>query len=82
MMESEMRGLRERLWIKTDIGGCARYERDYFHQVERERIEQVPGNPWVICTLWHAQHAIARAMTIGGAAGGAAVHGMGGGAGV
>lgn len=65
MMESEMRGLRERLWIKTDIGGCARYERDYFHQVERERIEEVPGNPWVICTLWHAQHAIARAMTIG-----------------
>ena len=28
MMESEMRGLRERLWVKTDIGGCARYERD------------------------------------------------------
>jgi glucoamylase len=65
MMESEMRGLRERLWVKTDIGGCARYERDYFHQVEREKIEQVPGNPWVICTLWHAQHAIARAMSLG-----------------
>lgn len=65
MMESEMRALKERLWIKTDIGGCARYERDYFHQIEREKIEQVPGNPWVICTLWHAQHAIARAMTIG-----------------
>ena len=38
---------------KTGIGGCARYERDYFHQIEREKIEQVPGNPWVICTLWH-----------------------------
>ncbi len=64
MIESEMRLLRERLWVKTDIGGCARYERDYFHQVERERIDQVPGNPWVICTLWQAQHAIARATTI------------------
>jgi GH15 family glucan-1,4-alpha-glucosidase len=61
MVEAEMRALRERLWVKTDIGGCARYERDYFHQVEREKIDLVPGNPWVICTLWHAQHAIARA---------------------
>lgn len=61
-VEAEMRALRERLWVKTDTGGCARYERDYFHQVERENIADVPGNPWVICTLWHAQHAIARAM--------------------
>ena len=65
MVESEMRALRERLWIKSDIGGCARYERDYFHQVEREKVDQVPGNPWIICTLWHAQHAIARALSLG-----------------
>jgi GH15 family glucan-1,4-alpha-glucosidase len=64
MVESEMRLLREKLWIQTHIGGCARYERDYFHQVERERIDQVPGNPWIICTLWHAQHAIARATNL------------------
>jgi GH15 family glucan-1,4-alpha-glucosidase len=64
MIEAEMRALRERLWVKTDVGGCARYERDYFHQVEREKTEQVPGNPWVICTLWHAQHAIARATNV------------------
>jgi len=62
MVESEMAALRDRLWIKTPIGGCARYERDYFHQVERDNIADVPGNPWVICTLWHAQHHIARAM--------------------
>lgn len=62
MVEAEMKALREKLWVKTDIGGCARYERDYFHQVERENMEIAPGNPWVICTLWHAQHAIARAM--------------------
>lgn len=60
----EMRSLRDRLWCKTDVGGCARYERDYYHQVEREHVDRVPGNPWVICTLWHAQYAIARARTL------------------
>ncbi len=65
LVEQEMRALRERLWVKTEVGGCARYERDYFHQVERERIGEVPGNPWVICTLWQAQHAIARAGDVG-----------------
>jgi glucoamylase len=63
LVEAEMAALRERLWVKTDIGGCARYEKDYFHQVEREKLEEVPGNPWIICTLFHAQHAIARATT-------------------
>ncbi|MCB9844917.1 MAG: glycoside hydrolase family 15 protein [Phycisphaeraceae bacterium] len=58
---AEMRALMERLWIKTDVGGCARYERDYYHQIERDNIERVPGNPWVICTLWQAQHLIATA---------------------
>lgn len=56
---SEMRALRDRLWIKTDVGGCARYERDYYHQIEHDDLEAIPGNPWVICTLWQAQHAIA-----------------------
>lgn len=62
-MAGEMKALRERLWIKTPIGGCARYEHDYYHQVERDRISEVPGNPWVICTLWQAQYHIARART-------------------
>lgn len=61
---AEMAALRERLWVKSDVGGCARYERDYYHQIERDNVEDVPGNPWVICTLWHAQHEIAKATTI------------------
>lgn len=61
---SEMESIRERLWVKTEVGGCARYERDYYHQVERNDIQAVPGNPWVICTLWQAQHQIARARTL------------------
>jgi GH15 family glucan-1,4-alpha-glucosidase len=61
---AEMRALKERLWVKTRIGGCARYERDYYHQVEHEKTDAVAGNPWVICTLWQAQHTIASARTI------------------
>lgn len=64
MVVSEMQSLWERLWVKTDVGGCARYERDYYHMVERQNTEAVPGNPWIICTLWHAQHRIAQARTL------------------
>lgn len=64
MVVAEMDSLYKRLWVKTAIGGCARYERDYYHMVERDNIEAVPGNPWVICTLWHAQHRIAVAKSI------------------
>ncbi len=58
---AEMKAIRERLWVKTHIGGIARYEHDYYHQIERNDIAKVPGNPWVICTLWLAQHRIASA---------------------
>ncbi|MBY0311071.1 MAG: hypothetical protein K2W85_03285 [Phycisphaerales bacterium] len=64
MVVSEMKSLWDRLWVKTDVGGCARYERDYYHMVERDNIDTVPGNPWVICTLWHAQHRIALAKSM------------------
>jgi len=55
-----MRAIRERLWVKTEVGGVARYENDYYHQVSQD-IQNVPGNPWFICTLWLAQYAIAAA---------------------
>ncbi len=55
-----MEAIRERLWVKTQVGGIARYEGDRFHRVT-ENIEEVPGNPWFICTLWLAQWYIARA---------------------
>jgi glucoamylase len=64
LIKSEMDSLRNRLWVKTDVGGCARYERDYYHQVESEKTDDVPGNPWVICTLWQAQYHIASATTM------------------
>ena len=52
--------LFERLWVKTEVGGCARYVNDYYFQTTSD-IENVPGNPWFICTLWRARYVIARA---------------------
>lgn len=57
-----MKAIRERLWIKTGVGGVARYENDYYHQQSQD-IANVPGNPWFICTLWLAQWTIATAAT-------------------
>ncbi|HVR63715.1 MAG TPA: glycoside hydrolase family 15 protein [Polyangia bacterium] len=61
-VEATMKAVRDRLWCKTDVGGVARYENDYYHQVSRDTA-RVPGNPWFICTLWLAQYEIARART-------------------
>jgi glucoamylase len=59
-----MQAIEERLTVKTSVGGVARYENDYYHQVSQD-IANVPGNPWFICTLWLAQWHIARATTLG-----------------
>lgn len=58
-----MDAVREGLTVRTDVGGVARYTNDYYHQVTQD-LTKAPGNPWVICTLWQAQYAIARATTI------------------
>jgi GH15 family glucan-1,4-alpha-glucosidase len=47
--------------VQTDIGGLARYENDYYHQVEKTDTKRVPGNPWFICTLWMARYHVMRA---------------------
>ena len=57
---STMEAMRERLWVKTEVGGMARYENDYYHQVTSDT-KEVPGNPWFICTLWLAEWYIATA---------------------
>ncbi len=45
---------KERLTIKTPVLGMARYEGDQYYR----RVEDVPGNPWFITTLWYTQYAI------------------------
>ncbi|MFB6115384.1 MAG: glycoside hydrolase family 15 protein [Candidatus Nanohalobium sp.] len=44
----------------TQIGGIARYKGDRYHNVSDD-FDKIPGNPWIICTLWAAQHKIMRA---------------------
>lgn len=60
----DMENLHRTLAVQTPVGGLARYERDYYHQVVTDDTDRVPGNPWVICTLWRAQWNIARAKTV------------------
>lgn len=57
-----MEAIHRRLWVKTEVGGVARYENDNYHQVSQD-IANVPGNPWFICTLWLAEWYAATART-------------------
>jgi GH15 family glucan-1,4-alpha-glucosidase len=57
-----MEAIREKLTVRTAVGGIARYENDYYHQQSQD-IATVPGNPWFICTLWMAEWMIATAKT-------------------
>jgi len=63
MIQRTMGAIEDRLTVKTSVGGVARYENDYYHQVSQD-IERVPGNPWFICTLWKAQWRIASAASL------------------
>ncbi len=63
MVEGTMRAIRDKLWIPTEVGGLARYENDSYERIA-DAATAVPGNPWVICTLWLAEHAVARAGSV------------------
>ena len=63
MVEGTMRAVRDRLRVHTDVGGIARYEGDAYHRISGET-DRVPGNPWILCTLWLAEYAVARAQTV------------------
>ncbi|OME86834.1 glycoside hydrolase family 15 [Paenibacillus sp. FSL A5-0031] len=58
-----MHAIKEGLQVKTHIGGIARYTNDYYFQQTGE-IDKVPGNPWIICTLWVANFEIDSAKTL------------------
>lgn len=55
-----MEQVERELWVETEIGGIARYTDDYYHQTTSDTAT-VPGNPWIICTLWLADWYIAKA---------------------
>jgi GH15 family glucan-1,4-alpha-glucosidase len=54
--------VERRLWVQGPIGGLARYENDAYFQISKD-ITGVPGNPWIICTLWLAEYYLQRANT-------------------
>jgi glucoamylase len=59
-VQSTIDAVRDRLWCKTEIGGMARYENDKYQTVVAQD-KEIPGNPWIICTLWYAQYLIEKA---------------------
>ena len=44
--------VREKLWVPNEIGGLARYQGDWYQRTEGG--SEIPGNPWIITTLWYA----------------------------
>ena len=63
-VKATMDAIQNELWVKTPVGGVARYTNDYYHRISDD-IKNVPGNPWFICTLWVADYLIAIAKTKG-----------------
>lgn len=61
-VQNTMKAIEETLWVKTKIGGIARYEQDSYQRVASD--SGIPGNPWIICTMWMAQYYIAAAKSI------------------
>ena len=59
-----MQAIERVLWVRTKVGGLARYEGDGYHRISDHADSAVPGNPWIICTLWLADWYIARAQNV------------------
>lgn len=62
-VESTMKDVETGLWVKTDIGGIARYANDNYFRKTSDNAT-VPGNPWFICTLWIADWYIIKAKSL------------------
>jgi GH15 family glucan-1,4-alpha-glucosidase len=58
-MVETMKAIRQQLWLKTPVEGCARYQNDVYHRPS-DSPKDIPGNPWFISTLWLAEYFIAR----------------------
>jgi len=58
-----MHAIIDTLWVKTPIGGLARYENDTYN-FNGKNAGRAPGNPWFVCTLWLAQWYVAKAKNL------------------
>lgn len=61
-IKNTMKAIEESLWVKTKIGGIARYEHDQYQRVGND--DTIPGNPWIICTMWLAQYYVSTARSV------------------
>jgi GH15 family glucan-1,4-alpha-glucosidase/ferredoxin len=61
-VKNTMDAIKETLWVKTKVGGIARYENDYYQRIGND--SAIPGNPWIICTMWMAQYYISIAKSV------------------
>jgi GH15 family glucan-1,4-alpha-glucosidase len=59
-MVETMEAIHKKLWLKTPVEGCARYQNDVYHRPNNSPPD-IPGNPWFISTLWLGEYFIARA---------------------
>ena len=59
-MVDTAKAVREQLWLKTSVEGCARYQGDVYQRAE-DSPKDIPGNPWFISTLWLAEYFIDQA---------------------
>lgn len=62
-LESTMKHMEETLKVRTGVGGFARYQADSYYK-SSDDLQNVPGNPWFLCSLWLAQWKIRRAQSI------------------
>ena len=62
-VEKTMRAIERDLWVKTPVGGVARYAGDTYYSPTPDR-RGVPGNPWFVCTIWLADYYVARGRSV------------------
>ena len=59
-MVKTVEAIRQQLWLKSPVEGCARYQNDVYHR-PADSLTDITGNPWFISTLWLGEYFIARA---------------------
>lgn len=61
-VHNTMEAIKAHLTVPTEIGGIARYTHDGYHfDFSQISHEHVPGNPWIITSLWQAEYEMLRA---------------------
>lgn len=64
-VQQTMQAIHDNLTVQTEIGGIVRYSKDtYQFDMQNLDINQIPGNPWIITTLWEADYQIETAQKI------------------